>query len=68
MGEMVEQISAASQSLCQVMGLPQRESCPAKATSADDDQLSSTASSAGAALHWHTHVVVQTPQMRCTYT
>ena len=43
----MEQVSASSQHLCRVMGLPQRESCPVKASSssAEDDQLSSTASS-----------------------
>ena len=47
--EAVEQVSAASQHLCKVMGLPQRERCPAKGSpvTTEDDQLSSTASSSG---------------------
>ena len=45
----MEQVSAASQHLCKVMGLPQRERCPAKGSpvTTEDDQLSSTASSSG---------------------
>ena len=43
----MEQVSAASQHLCKVMGLPQREGGPVKTTTTEDDQLSSTASSSG---------------------
>ena len=50
--EAVEQVSASSRHLCKVMGLPQRDSCPAKTSpsTAEDDQLSSTASSSGSVL------------------
>ena len=40
---MMDEISGASQRLCQLMGLPQREGAPLKAGAADD-QLSSTPS------------------------